>query len=280
MLNIRFDFSTNVNDNDSINSKKPIRFGLRESIKNLKSANTRLVAISPDIKPRYVVNRIILRAVANNKGIDVICLPSMDILIQKLLGFSCFALVITENQSHEFDELLNWCHKILIVYRETPSLNQSVFSKQCFRKRNGPDNSYQNRHRVSNEDNGLNLNQFYLPSEDVILGQRAFHPVNSAHSKPLDLILKPLNQIRSGFIQLDTFDATGTVTIVPNLKINQKQHKKANKNKYMEKSIDLYQPLTIHKIQQNPRKTECSGKQMEGRKKRLSKHFQGADTTD
>lgn len=243
------------------NREAPIRFGLRESTKSLKSANTRLVAISADLKPRYVVNRIILLANTYNKEINYLCLPNMDKLIQKLLGFSCFALTITDNQSHEFDELFNWCHKILIDSRETSSLNQSTFSEQCFRKCIGPDNSYQNRNKVSYEDDGLNFNEIYLSSGDDIPGQRAFHPMNSKHFKPLDLILKPLNQIRSDFIQLDTFDATCSVPIVRNYKITHKQLKKMNRDKYMEKSTHLYQPLSIHKIHQNPQKFKvCKNK--------------------
>lgn len=186
----------------------------------------------------------------------------MGTLTQKLLGFSCAAFIITANQSHEFDELFNWCHKILMDFHEISSLNQSTFSEQCFRKCSGPDNSYQIRNKVSYEDDGLNFNQIYLSSEDFTPGQRAFHPVNSGHCKPLNLILKSLNQNKSDFIQLDTFDATDSLPIGSNLKKKHKQHKNTNRNKYMEKLTDLYHPLTINKIQQNPQKIESFGKKI------------------
>lgn len=254
MIIIRFELFTNFNGTDYFNSKQPIRFGLRESIKGIKSSNTRLVAISADLKPRYVVNRFILRGRAYNKQINILCLPNLDKLIQTLLGFSCFALIITENQSHEFDELFNWCHKVFIDSHGTSSLNESILSEQYFRKRNGSYNSYQNKNKVSNDDYGLNLHQIYVSSGDVIPGQRAFHPANSGHFKPLDLKITPINEIGSDFIQLNTFDATGSLPIDLNLRRNHEQHKKTKRNKYMEKLTDLYQPLTIHKIQPNPRK--------------------------
>lgn len=246
-------FLTNNNDTNSSHSKKPIRFGLRESIKTFKSDNTRLVAISDNLKPRYVVNRIILRAIAYNKGINIICLPNMDKLIQKLLGFTCFALTITENKMQEFDEIFNWCHEILIVSQETSSLNQSTFSEQGFKKCDGSEiEQVQNTNKLSYENDGLNFKQIYLSSGDNMLGQRVFHPVNSEHFKPMDLILEPIKQIRSDFIQVNKFDAKGSINIEPYVGRKRNQNKRTNN--YAEKLIDIYQPLTLHKIQQNPQK--------------------------
>lgn len=78
--------------------------GLRSSIRHVTSGNRLALFISSTIRPKYVVDQIIVMALTKNTKSTVFCVPHLDEALLKVLGFSCQCLAILESQN----EIWNW----------------------------------------------------------------------------------------------------------------------------------------------------------------------------
>lgn len=226
--------------------ERPIRYGLRESIRNLETGRNKLLAISAELKPRYVVNQIILQALSCNEQINIFCIPNMESLMYDYVKFPCFAFIIIENDLPAFEKLFTWSTNVIQNIHKVPVSISSYFAEGNQLEQMDM-NEIEYKELAPHEDN---VHHLYLFEENNSFSQRAFIPKNAINLKPSTLKIDPLNQIRSDFISLNTFDHSSPISISKPRKGNKLHGKKDDRKKVMT-PMRLYQALTIHKIQGN-----------------------------
>lgn len=95
----------NVNQiNKSIDFGNKVTLGLRSSIRCVSSGKGLALFLSSKIRPKYIVDQIIIMTRTKNANSKVFCVPDLDTALLDVLGFSCQCLAILEDQN----ELWSW----------------------------------------------------------------------------------------------------------------------------------------------------------------------------
>lgn len=197
------------------------------------------MVISADLKPRYVINQIILRAIFSRNSIHILLVPGLNVRLQSLVDFSCFAFVVDDDGWNQLSELNEWCREISHAHYPVPNMIVSY---------------YEQRRRLLADDNDINLGDdtsMFIESVDEPenisnyhlhrdAGRRAFTPQNVANLKPVSYNVQTIKEIKSDFIALNLLD--GYAKSATN---------HANKMSKIDKKrrTEIYQPLVIHKVQ-------------------------------
>lgn len=241
----------------SLTSNKSIFFGLQASLRNLKSQQIKLLVLSADLKPRYVANQIILQALACNDDIRIVCVPNLAQFTKTLLNFACYAFVITNDKWSELTELEQWTTELIRINFPLPSIIKSHFGvrneKQPIHHQMDVDElQFKQRKEHNSNEKNIDVNHLHLIRDCCNTNQRVFVPKNGINMKPIALEIESLNNMKTDFISLDTYDnSTAEPLTFSSSKNSDRFFKKKGK-----RPLTLYRELTIHKIQNNPNKVK------------------------
>lgn len=252
--------------------RHPIAYGLSSSLRRIKHGGVRVLVLSADLKPRYVINQIILLALARNEAINILCVSNLEQEVKSLVDFQCFALSINDTPASAFHKLFDWCRIVTSERYPVPQLIQTYFSA-----RRRPSTEIKSipmeTEPESTESTETPLSSFYLTRSSTAPEQRAFLPKNAINFKPLSFDVASLGQIKSDFISLDAFDSDGnsdkdinsvsSPSSVPSAmqphEAKGTKHKPIHIKKVM-KGAERYQPAKIKRFTGNPGKKKNNGK--------------------
>lgn len=201
-------------------------------MRNLKRGSVTLLTISADLKPRYVVNQIILLALARNENINILCVPNLAERLKAIVNFPCIAFTVLAHESHEFEALHKWCSQLIAEHHPVPRVIRDYFSSHPHRREKTEKMDVTPlqpglQNPAAHEE--VNVEHLYLRSAAASDDrQRVFVPANAVYKKKATL--KP-KQNSANFLTLDTNDSNETISIP-------------------------YQSLTIHQVQGNPLKVK------------------------
>lgn len=85
-------------------AKNEVTLGLRSSIRCVSSGKGLALLLSSKIRPKYIVDQIIVMTLTKNANSKVFCVPDLDAALLDVLGFSCQCLAISEGRN----ELWTW----------------------------------------------------------------------------------------------------------------------------------------------------------------------------
>lgn len=205
-----------------------------------------------------MANQIIVQALANNPDIRILCVPNMVNFTQTLLHFPCYAFVVGHECWHQMTELDVWSAEIVRESFPLPQFIEDHFAKRQrttdssvpmdideqthVKKRN---ESVDSKHIVRDSD----VKHLHLKRDGCnARQQRSFVPKNGMNLKPIGLEIESLNQIKSDFVSLETYDNEASAF---DFGSRAKGFKKMAK-----RPLALYRELTINKIQNNPNKVK------------------------
>lgn len=139
--------------------------------------------ISADLKPRYVINQIILLAVTRNSSINVLCVSSLNNRLNRIVPFSCFCLCVLKNDdnSTELRPIVDWCRSIIEIHHP---INQQYFN---IADPNQPEPQVNADSDPMNAANAPNIEMADVSFEKMYLmkavHERAFVPTNTTTTK-------------------------------------------------------------------------------------------------
>lgn len=211
-------------------------YGLQSTCKKIRSGRVKLLVLSSDLKPRYVINQLILKAISSNDGIHILLVPGLNGHLEGIVGFPCFAFVVDQDGCQQLAELNGWCGDILRIHHPVPDTILSYYAQRRRVLANANDINMDDNASmpIKSANEPENTSQFLL-HRDANCDQRAFVPQNAALLRPVAYNVQTLNQTKSDFISLDLLGGASQA---------KKRPKKEKK-----KSPQLYQPLVIHKVQ-------------------------------
>ncbi|XP_037032717.1 uncharacterized protein LOC119071772 isoform X2 [Bradysia coprophila] len=262
--------STNTSSQQNVTTNKDslsdkVILGLRSSIRCVSSGRTVALFISSKIRPKYIVDQIIIMAVTKNPNSSILCVPDMDAALQNVLGFSCQCLAVVDDQN----EIWNWSVEKFKQFAVPKSLRK--FELPVTERMNIDGEPQRKRPVVRDE---VDVSALYLHKANV--NGRTFIPSGTMSTKDAgnDFIslgsiglnianIRPKHQMIS---KDQKADKTGAKTIFkPNvlsekfptkhkLKTARKQRLHHNHNKFN------YLPLKVNKIQANADKVRNKNK--------------------
>ncbi|KAG4065603.1 hypothetical protein HA402_012593 [Bradysia odoriphaga] len=252
----------NVPTKKDLSSDKVI-LGLRSSIRCVSSGRTVALFISSKIRPKYIVDQIIIMAVTKNPNSRILCVPDMDAALQDVLGFSCQCLAVVDDQN----EIWNWSVEKSKQFAVPKSLQES----KPVTERMDIDAKPQEKRPVVRDE--VDVSALHLHKENG--NDRAFIPSGTMSTKDTgnDFIslgsinvnianIRPIHQMIS---KDQKVGKTGAKTIFkPNLLAEKfpTKHKvkTANKQRYHNHNKFNYLPLKVNKIQANADKIRNKNK--------------------
>lgn len=196
--------STSSHQNDF--AANTVIIGLRSSIRSVSSGKTVALFISSKIRPRYIIDQIILMTVTKNVNSRIFCVPDMDVALLDVLGFSCQCLAMLEEEN----EIWNWS---LEKSKQFPL-------PKSFKKSSHPATEamdVQSMPIVVNESSNVDLSTLYLRRQSP--DQRAFIPHGTILRKDKT----------NDFISLGEMN--------PKMDIIQPKHQMISKNQQTERSV-------------------------------------------
>lgn len=261
--------------------RRPFSYGLSSTLRRLKDGRVQIVILSSDLKPRYVINQVILLALARNESINILCVPNLEQEIKSLVDFQCFALAISDVESSEFQKLFEWCRIVTTERYPVPKLIREYF---CARQQTSSEiesipMETDNASAQCSRHVERSVSQLHLTRSNTAPEQRAFIPKNAISFKPLSFDVTSLDKIKSDFISLDAFDsddndsgkAISSVQVPPST--SQRGEKQSAKFRPMHvkqamKGDQRYQPAKIKRYAGKPDKRKNDGKEKLARKEK------------
>lgn len=230
-------------------------------MRRLKVGRIRLLVLSADLKPRYVINQIILLALARNEAIRILCVPNLEEEIKQVVDFQCLAFAIEDTDSSEFHKLFDWCQILTTERYPVPPLIGAYFDAR--RQRSSENETVPMETETASIICGpcdvTPLSDLHLTRSNAAGGQRAFIPKNATNFKPLSFEVTSLDKIKSDFISLDAFDSDGDSSKNPSSPRFMPTKKYARALDMME-GRQRYLPATIKRYTGNPGKKKNDGK--------------------
>lgn len=214
--------------------------------------------MSADLKPRYVINQIILLALAKHDEISILCVSNLEEKIKSLVDFPCFAFVVTDDCSPKLTKLIDWCKLTITSHYPVPAFIQSYFKHRSNVEldSSAPMETNTSQEIIVQSEN-VSFDSLYLIKNNGNLGQqqRAFIPQNAINLKPLSFeVATSLGKDQSDFISLHAFDGDDKpIRTLSQPVANQSKQSAGNK---WTKHKNQYQSVTINKIQGNVNKTQ------------------------
>lgn len=218
----------------------------------------KLLIISADLKPRFVVNQIILLALGANQETRILCVPNMDKLMQPILNFPCFAFVISNESWSRFSALDEWTAELVEKHFPVSDVNEAYFGQQkddkttCSMEIDEPETK--SAKKFGSVEEKIDLNSIYLTRDKSEPNQRVFVPKNAINMKPIALELESLNKIKSDYISLDAYGSSAGPSSSQNPNNTKESEKKLKRKR--KTPLVLYRALTVHKVQSNPNKVK------------------------
>lgn len=151
-------------------------FGLSACVSQLRHGRVQILVLSADLKPRYVVNQIILLALAHNPDTRVLCLTRLNERLSAIVPFSCFCMAITTDGPDALRPLVDWCKAIIDQYHPNPNLNVRQVKKRVPIESSSPAEGVKD----SAEMEDVSFDNLYLTKSTK--GTRSFVPSNAIKS--------------------------------------------------------------------------------------------------
>lgn len=214
----------------------------------------KLLVISADLKPRFVVNQIILLALGANQETRILCVPNMEKLMQPIVNFPCFAFVITNDSWSRFSELDKWTADLIENHFPVSHVIEACFGPPTDDKTTCRMEIDEPNKKIPSVEEKVDFDSIYLTRGNSEPNQRVFVPKNAINMKPIALELEALNKIKSDFISLDAFDSSGGPSSSQNQNYTTEFQKKLKKKRRT--PLVLYRALTVQKVQSNPNKVK------------------------
>lgn len=246
---------------------------MSSTLRKIKNGRVRILIVSADLKPRYVINQIILLALARNEATKILCVPNLENEMKTLVDFQCFAFAINDNESSEYRKLFEWCEIVTTERYPVPTLIRTYFNT----RRRTTDTEIESIPMDTDSGsaqcsrcNEIPLSDLYLIRSCTEPKQRAFIPKNAINLKPLSFDVMSLDKIKSDFISLDTFDSDDNTnknidslqspSIVSTSGENKSAKYKPMHVKEAMKGDQRYQPAKIKRYAGNALKKKNDGK--------------------
>lgn len=253
----------------------PITFGLSSTLRRIKNGMSRILVLSADLKPRYVINQIILLALARNETVHIFCVPNLEHEMRSLVDFACFAFAIGDVEMSPWKQVFAWCKTMTIERYPVPELIRAYFD--AHRRRTSSKNEtipMETESVVAIAD--VPLSHVHLVRPSAAPERRAFIPTNAINLKPMSFGVTSLGKIKSDFISLDTFDSDDNSSrpidsmqspLVAATPMRPNGNKSVESTSYSER----YQSAKIKRYSGNPakRKNDGSAKLPRDQKKEL-----------
>lgn len=211
----------------------------------------KLLVLSADLKPRYVINQIILKAIASNEGISIFLVSGLQSPLQAIVDFSCFAFVITDAGWQQLPELRQWCTENTRSHYPIPEIITSYYKqrKNVLASTNDIDMECDSSNTIptSSAVETVHSSDLHLPK---VYAKRAFVPQNAANFKPVAFKIQTIKHTKNDFISLEL--PGGSSDQQPNKnkrKREQEQNKEKKRKKVKSDASIIYQSLIIHKVQ-------------------------------
>lgn len=251
---------------------KQIAYGIRSTIRKIKEGKCDIVILSAELKPRYVINQVILLALAHNEAVNIFCVPNLAEIMKEFISFPCFAftLIVNDRECTKLDDLLHWCAIRKEQSHPVPNTITEYFSLKNNRKPVSEDVEVNLLKLESDEKDSesVDFTKLYLIKKTEG-PKRLFVPENASDLKPL-----LSNVARSTFDQSDFISLSSSLSIdedeeakptekmiyVPSNQIL--PPKKGLKRKNEPEPRRQYHNLTINKVQGNPQKVKKDKKKL------------------
>lgn len=245
-------------------------YGIRSVIQKINQGKCDILVLSADLKPRYVINQIILLALAQNHNVNVFCIQNLSEKLSNCVTFPCFAFVLKiENRSCEHtNKMMEWCLKTKAQKHPVPNSIIRYYSFKSKKELLLTDAEtdllmVENKRTEKKQDEAVNFNALYITKQSKT-GARIFIPDNAKNLKPQTIT--PATSGQSDFISLSNSTnlddknemqsnaAVDKTIYMPFTQILSGQKKR----KWNEKKTisHKYHNLTVHKIQGNPEKVK------------------------
>lgn len=263
----------NVQINKRMDFANKVKLGLRSSIRCVSSGKGLALFLSSKIRPKYIVDQIIIMTLTKNANSKVFCVPDLDAALLDVLGFSCQCLAILEDQN----ELWSW-----ILEKSKQFLLPKSFEKSKTTKAEQMDVEYTvTPSIVAKESNKVDIATLYLRKE--CSNERAFIPRGTISRNNADndfislgesnlkiVTIRPENHLLSRIHRTDKSDAKtcsrlGNALAERRPSIKKKQTKIHNQQFHTNKVN--YLTLKVNRVQPNIEKSRNKNKKKKKNKK-------------
>lgn len=208
---------------------------MRSSLRWIKNGQAKLLLISADLKPRYVINQIILLALSKNAGTSILCVPQLELLLKEVHEFECFCMSVGD--AVKASNLIGWGRKLTECHYPVPPQLVSNFAQREKATRMDVDAA----RAPANQSEAISVDTLYLRANNG--EQRAFVPKNAINLKPLSFKVDSLAKDKNDFISIDNYnsDESARKRTLPKQSKKKSQPALNKQNKYM--------PTTVWKMQ-------------------------------
>lgn len=208
---------------------------MRSSLRWIKTGKAKLLLISADLKPRYVINQIILLALSKSAGISILCVPQLELLLKETHEFECFCVSVAD--AAEVSNLIGWGRKLTECHYPVPP---EIVSNFVQREKSTP-MEVDAAQTPANQTEAISVDKLYLRANTG--EQRTFVPKNAINLKPLSFKVDSLAKDTNDFISIDNFNSDESAR-------KQKFAKKSKtKSQPLLSKQNKYMPTTVWKIQ-------------------------------
>lgn len=142
-------------------------------MRQLKTGRVSTLVVSADLKPRYIVNQIILLAFARNPAVRVLCVPQLNQLLREIVPFACFCMAITSDAAADLEPVVEWCKATVAKHHPKPE-DRTVIDLKLYSSIGQSDECSKNA--IEMED--VSFERLYLLRKPS--GTRSFVPANAS----------------------------------------------------------------------------------------------------
>lgn len=202
----------------------------------IKAGKVKVVFISADLRPRYIVNQIILLTLAKNIPVIIFCIPKLEELSKEIFKFSSLCFTIIADHGTSVNKLVNWSKNLRDNNYPIPNEILSNFTKKPRIISIDIDEEFP---KSSKETEAIR-HKLYLRAGSN--DQRAFVPVNALNLKPLSFKVQ-YSEKDHDFIsinddsKLNTINKRDTKSKVLNQNENRQKKNLSKKNKYVSTTV-------------------------------------------
>lgn len=83
--------------------------GINSVLRALKHKKTNCVLLSTSIQPKFITTQILTLAISRNTEINILLVPKLELIIQKITGLSCLTIALSNKvESNSYTKLNDW----------------------------------------------------------------------------------------------------------------------------------------------------------------------------
>lgn len=141
--------------------------GINSVLRALKHKKTNSVLLSTSIQPKFITTQILTLAISRNTEINILLVPKLELIIQKVTGISCLTIALSNKEEiNSFTELNDW----IINTSKDHKIPEILINKYLPKKYVAPEK------KMEVDESKLNFSDLYLIKSDE--KKREFIPGN------------------------------------------------------------------------------------------------------